>query len=63
MYKVVMYAPAERENTLPLFLFYPYMYSVVWTQREDEKEEWKQREDEESDRSTRKEAGRARQKK
>ncbi len=28
MYKVVMYAPAERADTLPLFLIYPYMYSV-----------------------------------
>jgi hypothetical protein len=29
MYKVVVYAPAERADTLPLFLLYPYMYSVV----------------------------------
>jgi hypothetical protein len=28
-YKVVVYAPAERADTLPLFLFYPYIYSVV----------------------------------
>jgi hypothetical protein len=28
-YKVVVYAPAERADTLPLFLLYPYMYSVV----------------------------------
>jgi hypothetical protein len=28
-YKVVVYGPAERADTLPLFLFYPYMYSVV----------------------------------
>jgi hypothetical protein len=28
-YKVVVYAPAEREKTLLLFLLYPYMYSVV----------------------------------
>jgi hypothetical protein len=28
MYNVVVYA-AEREDTLPLFLLYPYMYSVV----------------------------------
>jgi hypothetical protein len=28
-YKVVVYAPAERADTLPLFIFYPYMYSVV----------------------------------
>ncbi len=27
--KVVVYAPAERAATLPLFLLYPYMYSVV----------------------------------
>jgi hypothetical protein len=26
--KVVVYAPAERAGTLPLFLLYPYMYSV-----------------------------------
>jgi hypothetical protein len=25
----VVYAPVERANTLPLFLLYPYMYSVV----------------------------------
>ncbi len=62
MYKVVMYAPAERENTLPLFLLYPFLYSVVWTQREDEKEEWEQREDEES-RSTQDRKEGARQKK
>jgi hypothetical protein len=28
-YKVVVYAPAERANPLPLFLLYGYMYSVV----------------------------------
>jgi hypothetical protein len=28
-YKVVVYTPAERADTLPLFLLYPYMYSVV----------------------------------
>jgi hypothetical protein len=28
-YKVVVDAPAERADTLPLFLLYPYMYSVV----------------------------------
>jgi hypothetical protein len=28
-YKVVVYAPAERADTLPVFLLYPYMYSVV----------------------------------
>jgi hypothetical protein len=27
-YKVMVYAPAEREDTLPLFLLYNYMYSV-----------------------------------
>jgi hypothetical protein len=27
--KVVVYAPAERADTLLLFLLYPYMYSVV----------------------------------
>ncbi len=27
--KVVVYAPAERANTLALFFLYPYMYSVV----------------------------------
>jgi hypothetical protein len=26
--KVVVYAPAERADTLPLFLLYPYMYSA-----------------------------------
>ncbi len=26
--KVVVYSPAERAGLLPLFLFYPYMYSV-----------------------------------
>ncbi len=30
-YKVVVYAPAERADTLPLFLLYPYMYSVLTT--------------------------------
>ncbi len=29
--KVVEYAPAERTDTLPVFLIYPYMYSVVFT--------------------------------
>ncbi len=28
-YKVVVYAPTNRTDTLPLFLLYPYMYSVV----------------------------------
>ncbi len=28
---VVVYAPAERALTLPLFLLYPYMYSVVYS--------------------------------
>ncbi len=27
-HKVVVYTPAERVDTLPLFLLYPYMYSV-----------------------------------
>ncbi len=27
--KVVVYAPAERADTLPLFLLYTYMYSVA----------------------------------
>jgi hypothetical protein len=27
-YEVVVYAPAERVDALPLFLLYPYMYSV-----------------------------------
>jgi hypothetical protein len=30
-YKVVMYAPAERADTLPIFLLYSYMYSVGGT--------------------------------
>ena len=30
-YKVVVYAPAERADTLPLFRLYPYMYSVFCT--------------------------------
>ncbi len=30
-YKVLVYAPAERADTLPLFLLYPYMYSVIVT--------------------------------
>jgi hypothetical protein len=30
-YKVVVYAPDERADTLPLFLLYPYRYSVVLT--------------------------------
>jgi hypothetical protein len=32
-YKVVMYAPAERADTLSLFLLYPYMCSVGVTQQ------------------------------
>jgi hypothetical protein len=28
-YKVVVYAPAEKADTLPLFLLYPYMFSVA----------------------------------
>ncbi len=27
--KVLVYVPAERADTLPLFLFYPYIYSVI----------------------------------
>ncbi len=30
-YKVVVYAPDEMADTLPLFLLYPYMYSVPRT--------------------------------
>jgi hypothetical protein len=30
-YKVVVYTPAERSDTLPLFHLYTYMYSVVCT--------------------------------
>ncbi len=29
IYKVVVYAPAERADTFPLYLLYPYMYSVI----------------------------------
>ncbi len=29
-YKIVVYAPAKREDTLPLVLLYPYMYFVAW---------------------------------
>jgi hypothetical protein len=28
-YKVVVYSPDEKAGTLPLFLLYPFMYSVV----------------------------------
>ncbi len=28
--KVVVYSPAERADTLPLFLHYPFMYSVMF---------------------------------
>ena len=28
-FKLVVYAPAKRANIQPLFLLYPYMYSVV----------------------------------
>jgi hypothetical protein len=27
-YKLVVYAPVEREDTLAMFLLYPYLYSV-----------------------------------
>ncbi len=37
MYKVVVYAPAERAETLPLFLLYPYMYSVGKTRENRER--------------------------
>jgi hypothetical protein len=30
-YKVVVFAPSERADTLPLFLLYTYMYSVVFS--------------------------------
>jgi hypothetical protein len=33
-YKVVLYAPAERADTLPLFLLYPHMYSVDTTKED-----------------------------
>jgi hypothetical protein len=32
-----VYAPAERADTLPVFLLYPFMYSVVNTRREKSK--------------------------
>ncbi len=32
-YKVVVYAPTERADTLSLFLLYPHMYTVIRTQR------------------------------
>jgi hypothetical protein len=34
IYKFEVYGPAERADTLPLFLLYPYMYSVVYTTKE-----------------------------
>jgi len=33
MSKVVVYAPAGRADTFPLFLLYPFMYSVVETSK------------------------------
>jgi hypothetical protein len=30
-YKDVVYTPSERANMLPLFLLYPFMYSVTLT--------------------------------
>ncbi len=30
-YKAVVYAPAERADTLPLLPLYPFMFSVVLT--------------------------------
>ncbi len=35
-HKVGVYAPAEKADTLPLFLLYPYMYSVILTTRVQE---------------------------
>jgi hypothetical protein len=29
MYKVAVYAPAEKADTLPVFHLHPYMYSMV----------------------------------
>jgi hypothetical protein len=29
-YKVAVYAPAEKADTLSLIHLYPYMYSMVW---------------------------------
>ncbi len=37
-FKVVMYAPAERADKLPLFLLCPHMYSVDYSQRHSESE-------------------------
>jgi hypothetical protein len=34
-YKVVVYAPVERADTLPQFLLYPYMHSVVLESKQD----------------------------
>ncbi len=34
-YKVKVYASAEKADTLPLFLLYPYMYPVVTIQSKD----------------------------
>ncbi len=34
MYKVVLYALAERADTLPLFLLYPYMYYLLSTHKQ-----------------------------
>ncbi len=31
--KVVVYSPADKGDTVPLFLLYPYMYSVACTMR------------------------------
>ncbi len=30
MYKVLVYAPAEMADTLPLFLLFPYIHSLVY---------------------------------
>ncbi len=38
--KVVVYASAERSDNLPLFLLYPYMYSVAPTTRTADQSVW-----------------------
>ncbi len=52
---VVVYAPAERADTLPLFLLYPYMYSgwgklsnIPWELSINMKDGWTQRESKKS---------------
>ncbi len=39
--KVVVYAPPEMADILPLFLLYPYMHSVGETERGIGRAEWK----------------------